>query len=448
MRLTPGRCSKRSGSGVEGESATEDCIKMRRRGCFHISPSIWTDNEGDHSVLRFAGTKNRESGVICSKFLWKEAPMFVRRRWLAVLLSLLVIPAPARSQQAAAPTAEELTLEQAIALALRENREVKVARLEVDKFADNLAAAKTHRLPEFGFSVLAGVLLESLDVRFRQGDLGTLPGVGPVPQTDISVTNPRRPFFFINGHAFQPLSQQYRLSLVDRKIETGREIAREQLRGKQQEIINNVKNAYYAVLQSQSALQSVEQRLKLYQEVDRVTDNYVIEQAALKVDSMEVKTRVQKIVYEAMTIRDQLEDQKEKLNNLLGRDIRADFRVIPVPELTLYDADLSAARNLALAQRPEVKEAKLKVKAAEYERRIKKSEYIPDLSFGMGFILPQNIRLVPANIIYAGFLLTWEPFDWGRKKHEMSERSKGIEQAETSLHETQNKMMIEEGDKC
>ena len=53
---------------------------------------------------------------------------------------------------------------------------------------------------------------------------------------------------------FQPVLQQYRLSLVDKKIKTGREIAREELRGKQQEIASNVKKAYYAVLQSQSAL--------------------------------------------------------------------------------------------------------------------------------------------------------------------------------------------------
>jgi len=381
-----------------------------------------------------------------------EARIVIQIRWLAILLTLSLLTSPAWPQQQppAAPASaqvEELTLEQAVALAVRENRQVKVTSLDLDKFADRLAAAKTHRLPQFNLSFLAFELLESLNFDFKKGDLGTLPGIGPVPQSDISITNPRRPAFFLNANVFQPLSQQYRLSLVDRKLETGREIAREQLRGKRQEIASNVKKAYYAVLQSQSALQSVEQTLKLYQELDRVTENYVIQKAALKADSLEVKTRVQKIVYEAMTLRDQLEDQKEKLNNLLGRDIRAEFRVRPVPELTFYEADLTAARDLALGQRPEVKEAQLKVKAAEYERRIKKSEYIPDLSIGVGIISPQNIRLVPNNIIYAGFLLTWEPFDWGRKRNEMSEIGKAIEQAETSLRETQNQVLIEVGDK-
>jgi outer membrane protein len=381
-----------------------------------------------------------------------EAKMLMQTKWLTVLLTLFLLSSPAWPQQqsSAAPASaqdELLTLEQAIALALRENRQIKIANLELDKFADRLAVAKTHRLPQFNISALAVELIQSIDFDFKKGDLGILPGVGPVPNTDISVTTPRRPAFFLNGGVFQPLSQQYRLSLVDRKIETGREIAKEQLRAKEQEIASNVKKAYYAVLQSQSALHSVEQTLKLYRELDRVTDNYVIQQAALKADSLEVKTRVQKIVYEAMTLRDQLEDQKEKLNNLLGRDIRTEFRVSAVPELTIYEADLSAARDLALARRPEVREAQLKIKVAEYDRRIKKSEYIPDLSVGVGFIFPKNVNLVPENIIYAGFLLTWEPFDWGRKKHEMSERGKAVEQAETGLRETNNQVLIEVGDK-
>jgi outer membrane protein TolC len=357
------------------------------------------------------------------------------------------MPGLAWSQQSAAPDVEELSLEQAVALALKENRQVKIASLELDKFSDRLAVARTRRLPHFEFSLMATQLINPIEFNFKKGDLGNLTGIGPVPATDVSVKAPRRPALFITGSAFQPLSQQYRLGLVDRKIETGREIAWEQLRGKQLEIASNVKRAYYAVLQSQSALRSVEQTLKLYQELDRVTDQYVVQQIALRVDSMEVKTRVQKIVYEAMTLRDQLEDQREKLNQLLGRDIRTEFRVIPVPELTSYEFDLNDARELALARRPEVREAQLKVQAAKYDRRIKKSEHIPDLSVGVRYESIQNVKLLPQNILQAGFQLTWEPFDWGRKRREMAEIDKTTAQAEAGLRETQNLILIEVGDK-
>ena len=372
--------------------------------------------------------------------------MVMRTRSVWFGLALLLVTNSLCAQQTSSTSVEELTLAQAVELALKDNRQILVARMEIEKYNDRLAAAKTHRLPQFEFSMLAAELVNKVHFDFKKGDLGTLTGLGPVPERDVTVTAPRRPAFFLNGGVFQPITQQYRLSLVDRKIEVGRGIADEQLRSKRLEIANNVKKAYYAMLQSQSALQSVEEELKLYRELDRVTDQNVLQQVALKADSLQVKTRVQKTVYEAMTLRDQLEDQKEKLNTLLGRDINTEFRVALMPEPTSFEVDLTAARNEAVAQRPELREAQLKVESAEYDRRIKKSEYIPDVSVGVRYASIQNVKLLPDNILQAGFLLTWEPFDWGRKKREMDEHVKTADQARTGLRETQDKVLIEVGD--
>jgi len=370
--------------------------------------------------------------------------MRTRSVWLGI--TLILVPSRAWAQQSSSPSIEELTLAHAVELALKDNRQIQVGRLEVEKFTDRLAVEKTHKLPKFEFEMLAAELVNKVHFNFKQGDLGTLAGLGPVPEKDVTVTAPRQPAFFFTGSVFQPITQQYRLSLVDRKIEVGRQISDQQLRVKQLEIVNNVKKAYYSLLQSQSALESAQEELKLYRELDRVTDHYVIQQVALKADSLEVKTRVQKIVYQVMTLSDQLTDQKEKLNTLLGRDVSTEFRVSLVSEPTPFEADLNAARAEAVAQRPELREAKLKVDAAEYDRRIKKSEYIPDLSVGVRYASVQNVKLLPDNLLQAGFLLTWEPFDWGRKKREMDENAKTAEQARTGLRETQDKVLVEVGD--
>jgi len=370
------------------------------------------------------------------------------RRISSVLLGLILLLAArqGRAQQGSTSDVEELTLDRAIELALKDNRQVQVARLEVEKSGDRLAIAKTHRLPQIESSLLASELVNKVHFDFKRGDLGTLEGLGPVPERDVSVTAPRRPAFFFGGSVFQPITQQYRLSLVDRKIEVGREIAAQQLRSKQLEIANNVKKVYYSLIESQSALQSVEEALKLYRELDRVTDRYVVQQVALKAESLEVKTRLQKIVYQAMTLRDQFEDQREKLNILLGRDIGAEFRIAIVPMPTRFEDNLQAARSEAIAQRPELREAQLKVEAAEYDRRITKSGYIPDVSVGVRYTSIQNVKLLPDNLIQAGFLFSWEPFDWGRRKREMAENAKTAQQARTGLNEAQDKVLAEVGD--
>ena len=76
------------------------------------------------------------------------------------------------------------------------------------------------------------------------------------------------------------------------------------------------------------------------------------------------------------------------------------------------DLTLAAARQQALQNRPEIREAKLKEKLAEYDRRLAKAEYIPDLSASVQYLGINNVEVLPSNVSVAGFLLTWEPFDW------------------------------------
>jgi outer membrane protein TolC len=53
--------------------------------------------------------------------------------------------------------------------------------------------------------------------------------------------------------------------------------------------------------------------------------------------------------------------------------------------------------------------------------------------------------LVPSNIASVGLLFTWEPFDWGKKKHELAEKGRALEQAELALHETEDQVAIDVG---
>src|SRR5262249_41841875 len=140
--------------------------------------------------------------------------------------------------------------------------------------------------------------------------------------------------------------------------------------------------------------------------------------------------------------------KKEQLNDLVGRDVRTDFRVNPAANVSGYPADLENARNLALEQRPEIREARLAIKQAEVDRRIKKSEYIPDVSAGFLYMSFQNFGdFITKNLASAGIAIKWEVFDWGRKQDELAEKNKTIEQTSALLREAQNRVLIDVSDK-
>ena len=346
----------------------------------------------------------------------------------------------ARGQQA---KTEVLTLEEAVTRALSENRQVKSASIEVEKYSDKLAALRVKRLPEFKISTQASQLLTPISFTFEKGAFGDYPGTGPIPDKTTEISTPRRPTLYITGQITQPLSQLYRIKLNIKQMGVGQEIARQQLRLQQQTIINDVRRSYYAILQTQSSLSSAEETIRLYEELNRVTSEYVAQQVSLKADGLEVRMRLEKAMYDTQALRDQLATQKEQLNQLLGRDAQTDFSVSPIPVLTNDETDLRLARERALQQRPEIKEAQLKVKSAEYDRKIKKSEAIPDVSLTFNYLSSVNTNFLPKNLASVGVSLTWEPFDWGRKKREVAEKDRSIEQATLALRETENSVRTE-----
>lgn len=363
------------------------------------------------------------------------------------LCVLICLPSAVRCQSAASVPAEKLTLSQAIDAALRQNRLVNVEKLEVEKAGDRLAALATRRLPGFDVSVMEFQWFNPPEFRFNRGVFGQFPGLGPVPPTNTTVTSSYGPTAFIIARATQPLTQLHRINLGIKMSELGREVADSKLTAKKKEIAHQVKQNYYAILRLQSALTSSEETLKLYRELDRLVSKYVTQQVALASDSLDAKTQLAKEELETLKLQNNLAAAKESLNQLLARDIRTEFMVDAISANTVYEVELSLAQTRALAERPELKEAQLKLKLAEYDHRLKKAEAIPEISATAGYFSAFGVSVLPQNASGIGFTLSWEPFDWGRRKHELSEKQKTIEQAREGLRETESSILRDVGDK-
>jgi outer membrane protein TolC len=357
---------------------------------------------------------------------------------------------PSAAASTASPSsasAESLTLEHAISLALAHNRPVRNARLDADNLGDRLAELRTKRLPSFKVNALVSQPLTPFDLHFEKGVFGTFPGTGPIPNKDTTISSPMHPTVLLTGQITQPLSQLHRINLGIRQAELGRELGQQELRLKQQAVVNQVKRAYFAVLQTQSSIESAEVSIKLYRELDRVTGEYVLREVALKIDQMEVETKLAKAEYELLTLNDQLASQKEQLNNLMGRDVRTEFGVsdgIEAAQVVIRETDIAAARARALEQRPEISEARLKAGQAKLDRRMKKSEYVPDVSLSVNYLSPFGYsNVLPKNVASVGVQVEWEVFDWGRRKHELAEKTRAVEEADNTLSEAESQVLMD-----
>ncbi len=336
-----------------------------------------------------------------------------------------------------------LTLEEALRLARSRNRDLKQSALEVAKQQEALGEAKTHLYPRLDTTVLAAQLLTPIDFTIKEGQLGTYPATGPIPGSDIDLHTPAHPVVVASVTATQPLTQLIRihLSLGGQRLKV--EAAQLSLEARGQSLGGDIRQSYYRVLQSQLQYDAQRATVTYLEELLRLTDQRIGQSAALRADRLSVSAELANATHQLSTIEHMLADRKESLNHLLGRGVQTEFAVEPVPETLPDEVDPSAARATALEHRPEVKLAANRVSQSELAARSERTHYIPDVSIQASYLRPENIGFLPQNIASVGALLTWQPWDWGEKRHKVRQAVLAEEQARLSADDVHEQILLE-----
>ena len=366
------------------------------------------------------------------------------RRMAACCVISLLLASVADGQSAVTHAGgERLSLEAAIRQAVENNRQLQTARLQVESAEADLAATRTRRLPAFQLDVMGSQLLMPVDFSFPQAAFGTIPGVGPIPPTDTTFSVPRQPTMYVFTQASQPISQLFKIGLGISGAEKARDVARERARGEQLTIVNDVKRLYFAILQTQSALSATTEAIALYRELDKTLQVRVAQKVALRSDAIDVQVR---LAHEELSLTSQqnlLASQREQLNQLLGRDVRTAFEVEDITGVAFQERDPDASLAQALQNRPDLREARLKVERAELDRRLTKAERIPEISVAVSYTSNFNIDVLPANLAVLGVQFKWEPFDWGRVSHQVASKQKVVDQARLAVRDAEDRAVID-----
>ena len=345
-------------------------------------------------------------------------------------------------------TAEELPLDEAVQLALQHNVDIANTTLDVSKAKHRSEAFRSLLFPKLSVYMLGSEQLQPVNITIPAGSLlaaGTYPGIPPIPPKDVKYSTPMQPTGFFLGRVVQPLSGIYRTRLNLKALDFSTQLAQQKTRSKRQDVVRNVKQLYYNIEQVQSSMIATQETVRLYKEVERVTSDYVLKQTALESELLQAQATLADAEQSELALSNQEAKQKEQLNDLLGRDVLTDFSVTPIGEETSNpELDIVAARKKALSQRPEIQQARLKTMQSEQELRAKRAEYIPDISAEFNSITLLNFNsFLPGGSYSVGVSLSWEPFDWGRKKNEIGEKRDTVTQDRNTEASAERKVIMD-----
>ena len=121
--------------------------------------------------------------------------------------ALFVLPAMADDQPAV------LSVDQAVKLAVANNRMLKITSLQLADTKENYLAFKTHRYPTFNTYIFASELLAPISFTVPAGQFGTYPGIGPIPATNTPITTPQQPTAYVMANVSQPLLTLYKINI-------------------------------------------------------------------------------------------------------------------------------------------------------------------------------------------------------------------------------------------
>jgi outer membrane protein TolC len=136
---------------------------------------------------------------------------------------------------------------------------------------------------------------------------------------------------------------------------------------------------------------------------------------------------------ELLTTDLQLSDLHMQFNDVLGLPLGAAVTLDPAVIAAPDSCEREACVKLALESHPEIAEARATVNKAESAVRLARYEFIPDVSAYARYSFQNNVPFLASNFATVGVSLSYDLFDWGRRRSTVRERQAQLAQAKETL---------------
>jgi outer membrane protein TolC len=326
-----------------------------------------------------------------------------------------------------------LTLTDAVHLALTHNRELKIARLQVGETEQKRAQAKASYFPELKneSTFLHTTALQNISL--PTGAFGVFQGVGPVPASDILIDQGRKTFETSGTSLAQPLTQLIRIHQADRIALSEIAVSRDELKKAETEVALKVHELYYSILVARLEKRAAEQETAFAQTRLHESEQDVRNGDALKIAMIEGNAGLLQSKQNALTIDLQLSDLNTQLNDLLGLPLDTTLELSEVQSAILEEHPREEYEKIAWEENPQIQAAVAVVEQGKAGVTAAKSAYIPDITAIARQSYQNGVPFVAHNFGTFGLTLTYDVFDFGKRRAVVREREEKLAEAQENL---------------
>lgn len=339
---------------------------------------------------------------------------------------------------------EFMTLEESIDLALKNSIVLNIAKEGLKIASAQKMEAVTGFLPKFSTSYSYSRLNEAPFSRFQglpPGPLYDMNGMEiPVGTKDNYnwIIEARQPLFA--GGAILANYQANRI---------GEDTARLEETAKIQDVVQDVKIAYFNILRAQKIQETAVQSVEMLKAHRDVAENYFKVGMIPKNDLLYAEVELANGKQALMRAQNAVELAKSRLNTLLKRDIFSPVEVVDRLTYEPMKQSFEECLNIARQSRPELKISSLRAEQAGKLVRISQSEYFPAVSvignygrFGDHSSV-HGSDYKDAENWYVMAVANWNFWEWGRTKFRVDASRAKENQAIAISQELNDQIVLE-----
>jgi len=345
-------------------------------------------------------------------------------------------------EASAEPVKHSLTLSQAVELALQQNSVLKIGRAKVTESDQKIVSARAQYFPLLSNNTKLIALSNKQLITIPAGSLGNVGG-GPFPNNDVKLDQGRSNVLYSETTLAQPITQLLKIHEANQIAQADRGIAKAELTRSENETVLAVHQLYYALLVACKERDAAQASLTAAQENLREAKEAVQAGNQLDVAVTSAKANLLQDRQALIAAENRISDVTADLNDLLGLPGDAILEVTEegLPEMNEPPKDLAydharAGNGELLAARETLEKSRHAVRAARYE-------YIPDVTIFAKHGYQDGAPFLENNVGIFGAELTWNIFDWGKRKGEIGQRVAQQSQAKENLARIDKRISIE-----
>jgi outer membrane protein TolC len=337
-----------------------------------------------------------------------------------------------------------LTLEQAINLALKQNRSIHLRSLSVEQTQSKKDEARSNYLPQLKTSGSILHLTELEGVAIPAGSFGSYPSTGPVPTQSLVIGQGSDTAYTGGVGLEQPLTQLFRIHHANVAAQQDVLVAKTQLDQTQDAIALQVRQLYYNILITQQKLKASQDQLAADQIKDEESQSDVARGNALEISALQSKAAILQAQQDSLTLRLQGNDLRRQLADVLGLPVETAINLDPGAAAVAIDipSRLDAVR-IALDQNQDLKVARQTLVKARAGLAAAKDAYIPDVTALSRYSYQSGVPFLVHNFGTFGFALSYDLFDGGRREAKIREARSEVQYAQVAVDKLQSEIEVQ-----